>query len=150
MCAVPGHRSREMWGCDLHVTSDAKRGSQLCQKCLSATINCRYRLTHYDFLHQTYNSAKNLHKYKPALCRLCFRCSLEEGSLLHSTWFCTKVHSGITFPTLCQNLQFLKLDPQICLLRNFTNVVTKTKPLCIESYTKVDRIHELIVIRVKH
>ena len=76
---------------DLNITIDEDLWSCLCQDSLSATINSRYRLTHYNFLHQLYYTAQKLHGYKPEISDLCFRCGTEEGSFVHCTWQCIKV-----------------------------------------------------------
>lgn len=58
---------------------------------------------------------------QPQFSPLCFRCGLAEGTLLHSTWQCSKLQGfwqgiydalstihGVTFP----------MDPEVCLLGN--------------------------------
>ena len=85
------HKSRERWESDLNITIDESLWSDLCRDSLSATINARYRLTHYNFLHQLYYTPQKLHSYKPETSDLCFRCGTEEGSFLHCTWQCIKV-----------------------------------------------------------
>lgn len=85
------HKSRERWESDLRVTIGTELWSELCKKSLTATINSRYRLTHYNFLHQTYITPQKLHHYKSEISSLCFRCGIEEGSFLHCTWSCTKL-----------------------------------------------------------
>ena len=103
----------------------AELWSDLCQKSLTATINSRYRLTHYNFLHQTYLTPLKLHKYKPEISSLCFRCSIEEGSFLHCTWLCTKLNTfWHDFSDIVTKLLgvHLPLDPQICLLGDTTNI----------------------------
>ena len=123
-CPKPGlHRSRMRWESDLNIAIDEQLWSDLCQNSLSATVNARYRLVHYNFLHQLYLTPQKLHKSKPELSEMCFRCGIEVGSFLHCTWLCTKVRSfwydfcnaltgitGVTFP----------LDPELCLLGSFT------------------------------
>lgn len=122
----PGvHKSRMRWETDLGITIDEQLWSDLCQDSMSATINARYRLVHYNFLHQLYLTPQKIHKSKPELSEMCFRCGVEVGSFLHCTWLCTKVRpfwfdfcdtmtkvTGVTFP----------LDPELCLLGNLTSI----------------------------
>ena len=135
----PGlHKPRARWESDLHAAIDKQLWSDLCKDSLSATINARYRLVHYHFLHQLYLTPQKLHISKPELSEMCFRCGIEVGSFLHCTWLCTKVRSfwydfcdtltkitGSTFP----------LDPELCLLGDFTSLnrsSTKSQIKCME------------------
>ena len=119
------HRSRIRWETDLGITIDEHTWSDICRDSMSATINARYRLTHYNFLHQTYLTPQKIHKSKPEFPDTCFRCGIEVGSFPHCTWLCNKIRpfwhdlcdvltsiTGTTFP----------LDPELCLLGNFTSV----------------------------
>ena len=113
------------WESDLNITIDESLWSDLCRDGLSATINARYRLTHYNFLHQTYYTPQRLHKYKSEISDLCFRCGTEEGSFLHCTWQCIKVRTF--WYDFCDTLAKIidapfPLDPELCLLGNFTSI----------------------------
>jgi len=46
------YRSKGKWESDLNTTIEDQVWSELCKESLSATINARYRLVHYNFLHQ--------------------------------------------------------------------------------------------------
>lgn len=122
----PGlHKSREKWESDLGVTIGTELWAELCQKSLTATLNSRYRLTYYNFLHQTYLTPQKLHKYKPEISNLCFRWNIEEGSFLHCTWLCTKLNTfWHDFSDIIRKLLGLHLpiDPQTCLLGDTTNI----------------------------
>ena len=85
-CPKPAlYRSKERWESDLNITIEDQRWSELCQDSLSATINARYRLVHYNFLHQLYLTPEKIHKSKPDLSDACFRCAADVGSFLHCT-----------------------------------------------------------------
>ena len=125
-CSREGiHKSRERWETDLNITIDQGLWSDLCSDSLSATVNSRYRLTHYNFLHQLYYTPQKLHKYKPEISDRCFRCGVEEGTFLHCTWQCIKVRPF--WRDLCETLANIieapfPLDPELCLLGNFTEI----------------------------
>lgn len=117
--------SRVRWESDLNITIDEHTWSDLCRDSMSATINARYRLTHYNFLHQLYLTPQKIHKSKPELSDTCFRCDTEVGSFLHCTWLCNKVRPF--WHDLCDTLTKIAgvafpLDPELCLLGNFTSI----------------------------
>ena len=63
--------------------------------------------------------------YKPEISDLCFRCGTEEGSFVHCTWQCTKVKTF--WWDICDTLTKIldrpfPLDPEVCLLGNFTSI----------------------------
>ncbi len=123
----PGlHKSRERWESDLSITICPELWSELCHKSLTATINSRYRLTHYNFLHQTYITPQKLQKYKLEISSLCFRCGIDESSFLHCTWSCTKLKTfwhdfSDIIMTKLLGLQ-LPSCPQTCLLGDSTRI----------------------------
>ncbi|CDQ83277.1 unnamed protein product [Oncorhynchus mykiss] len=56
---------------------------------------------------------------------MCFRCGTTESTFCHSTWQFTKLQAF--WHDVCDTLTFIievlfPLDPEICLLGNFTNV----------------------------
>lgn len=117
-------RSRTRWERDLGTEIDPELWEDLCSDGVSCTLNSRYRLIQFNFLHQTYFTPSRLHGFNSSISSLCFRCGLEEGTFLHSTWHCIKLQGfwqgvceaisqihNITFP----------IDPELCLLGNFTN-----------------------------
>ncbi len=129
--SIPGmDRSRLKWEKDLGINIDEQLWRNLCKDRVTSTLNARYRLIQFNFLQQLYITPHKLHKYNSNISSLCFRCGMEEGTFLHSTWQCSKLQGfwqgvcetlsnilGVTFP----------LDPEICLLGNFTNSSLTTK-----------------------
>ena len=78
----------------------------------------------FNFLHQTYYTPSKLHGYNANVSPLCFRCGLEEGTFVHSTWQCSKLQGF--WQGVCNALSTihgvtLPLDPELCLLHNFSN-----------------------------
>ena len=72
-----------------------------------------------------YYTPQKLHSYKPETSDLCFRCGTEVGSFLHCTWQCIKVRTF--WYDICDTLAKIidapfPLDPELCLLGNFTTV----------------------------
>ena len=120
----PGlHKSRLKWESDLNVAIDEQLWADLCQNSSSATINARYRLINYNILHQLYLTPEKLHSFKNDLSDKCFRCKTEVGSFLHCTWQCTKVRPF--WNDICSTLTKITgvnvpMDPELCLLGNFT------------------------------
>lgn len=117
-------KPRLRWEKYLGIDLDEGLWSDLCRDGVTSTLNSRYRLIQFNFLHQLYITPSRLHKFNPDISSLCFRCGSDEGTFLHSTWQCSKLHSfwqgvcdtissihGVAFP----------LDPEVCLLGNFTN-----------------------------
>lgn len=70
------YKSKERWETDLHITIENGLWSDLCQDSISTTINSQYRLIHYNFLHQLYLTPEKIHRSKPELSDLCFRCKI--------------------------------------------------------------------------
>lgn len=93
---------------------------------VTSTLNSRFRLIQFNFLHQLYYTPSRLHTFKNSISPLCFSLSFRSRreNVLHSMWLCPKgkvlwiqvckiisqVH-GIDFP----------LNPEICLLGSYTN-----------------------------
>ena len=101
----------------------------MCRYWVTSTLNARYRLIQFNFLHQLYITPHKLHKYNSNISPLCFRRDTEEQTFLHSTWQCSELQGfwrgvcetlsnihGVTFP----------LELEICLLGNFTNCNLET------------------------
>lgn len=137
-------RARLKWEKDLGVGIDEQLWKNLCKDGVTSILNVRYRLINFNFLHQLYITPHKLHKYNSNISPLCFRCGIEEGTFLHSTWQCSKLQGfwqgvcetlsnihGVTFP----------LDPEICVLGNFTNSKFKT------TYAK--KLTEILLIIAK-
>lgn len=119
----PGlYKSRMRWESGLNIMIDKHTWPDFCRDSMSATINARYRLTHYNFLHQLYVTPLKIHKSKSELSDTYFRCSIEVSSFLHCTWLCNKVRPF--WHDLCDTLTritgvILPLDPELCLLGNW-------------------------------
>lgn len=119
------YRSKERWESDLNITIEDALWSDLCKDSISATINSRYRLIHYNFLHQLYLTPEKIHGSKPELSEVCFRCATEIGSFLHCTWSCVKVRDY--WLDLCDTLSnitriSIPVEPEICLIGNFMKI----------------------------
>lgn len=124
-CPKPDlYRSKGKWESDLNTAIEDQLWSELCKNSLSATINARYRLIHYNFLHQLYWTPE-IHKFKPELSDVCFHCTIEVGSFLHCTWLCVKVQDfWIDFCSVLTKITQISLpvDPEFCLLGNFMKI----------------------------
>lgn len=119
------HRSRERWESDLGIKIHEDLWSRLCQNSLFATINARFKLVNFNFLHQLYLSPQKLHRYNPSISNVCFRCGIAEGTMLHCIWQCAKVTTF--WYDICDTLTKIMetpipLDPGLCLLGNTTNL----------------------------
>lgn len=125
-CPKPDlYKSKGKWESDLNTTIEDQLWSELCKDSLSATINARYRLVHYNFLHQLYLTPEKIHKFKPELSDACFRCTIEVGSFLHCTWLCVKVQDfWIDFCSVLTKITRMSLpvDPEFCLLGNLRKI----------------------------
>lgn len=117
-------KSRKRWEQDLGVRIDADLWGQLCKDGVTSTLNSRYRLIQFNFLHQLYYTPSRLHTFNNSISPLCFRCGTEEGTFLHSTWLCPKVK--VFWEQVCDSISQIHgidfpMDPEVCLLGNFTN-----------------------------
>lgn len=123
-------KSKIKWEQELGLTIDASLWTDLCKDSVTSTLNSRYRLIQYNFLHQLYITPSKLHRFNPKISPLCFRCGSVEGTFLHCTWTCPKVIpfwqkvcsiiseiNGKTFP----------VEPEVCLLGDFTNADFRNK-----------------------
>ena len=81
--------------------------------------------TTYKINPRLYFTAQTLHKYKPELSIMCFRCGIVEGSFLDCTWSCTKPstfwYDFCDIMTKFTGFTF-SVDSQICLLGNLTTI----------------------------
>ena len=122
---LPGlDKPRLRWGKDLGIDLDEDLWSDLCRDGVTSTLNSRYRLIQFNFLHQLYITPSRLHKFNPDISSLCFRCGSDEGTFLHSTWQCSKLHGfwqGVCDTISSIHRVVFPLDPEVCLLGNFTN-----------------------------
>lgn len=129
-CPKPAlYKPKERWESDLNIKIEDDIRSDLCQDSLSATTNARYRLVHYNFLHQLYLTPEKMHKSKPDISDTCFRCAADVGTFLHCTWSCVKVRNfWIDFCDVLSKITqiLLPVDPELCLLGNFMKI---DKPL---------------------
>uniref|UniRef100_A0A3Q3BNZ9 Reverse transcriptase domain-containing protein n=1 Tax=Kryptolebias marmoratus TaxID=37003 RepID=A0A3Q3BNZ9_KRYMA len=121
--------SRIKWEKDLGMSIERQLWNSLCREGLTSTLNARFRLVQFNFLHQLYVTPQKLHKYNSNISPLCFRCGMEEGTFLHATWHCSKLQGF--WKGVCKMLSdihaiMIPIDPEICLLGNFTNSNLKT------------------------
>lgn len=108
----------------LGIETDPDLWRDLCRDGVTGTLNARYRLIQFNFLHQTYLTPPKLHGFNSKFSPLCFRCGLVEGTFLHSTWECNKVQDF--WQTVCDTISQIHgivfpMDPEICLFGNFMN-----------------------------
>ncbi len=77
---------------DLDISIEGETWGELCKDGVTSYLNSRYRMIQFNFLHQLYIIPSKLHKFnKKKKSPLCFRCGVEEGTFLHSTWTCPLV-----------------------------------------------------------
>lgn len=125
-------RSRLRWEKDLGINLDVELRDDLCRDGVTSTLNSRYRLIQFSFLHQLYITPYKLHKYNSNIWPFCFKCGLDDGTLLRSTWQCPKFQGF--WQGVCDTLSSIHgvvfpLDLEIGLLCNFTNFNLKNATL---------------------
>ena len=121
-------KSRQRWETDLNISIDEPSWERLCLDSMKNTINVRYSLVQYNFLHQLYLTPKKLNNLKPSLSENCFRCNQDVGTFLHSTWACPKVTPF--WKELKKNLEQLlnrtiPLDSRLFLLGDIKGILPR-------------------------